>query len=157
MRSRQAYELAKLILTGKYIPIIGAGKTRWNNLNVADLSNLFLLLTEAAASKKLDGELWGSKGYYIVEAGEHNWAELAEKLAAEAKKQGYVGDLEKKSLAREAAMDQAGFQAISWGLNSRARAERAGRLLGWKPIAATLDQEVPNIVRDEHSRLAEGA
>jgi nucleoside-diphosphate-sugar epimerase len=141
-------------LTGKYIPVVGSGKARWNNVHVHDLSQLFLLLTEAAASSKTDGELWGAKGYYLAENGEHLWTDLAEKIAKEAEKMGYVGSLEKQSLSKEKALDQAGFEAVSWGFNSRGKAERARKLVGWKPSAPSIEDEVPNIIKDEYERLS---
>nr|OQO28300.1 hypothetical protein B0A51_03919 [Rachicladosporium sp. CCFEE 5018] len=153
VRSRQAYELTKLILNEKYIPVIGEGKARWNHIHVADLAQLFLLLVEAAAAKKLDAELWGEKGYYLCESGEHLWTELAVKIAKDAEALGYVKDPQKKSLARQAALDVAGFEAISWGLNSRGKAIRAGKLLGWKPTSPSIEDEAPNFVKDEYERL----
>ncbi|KAK3627753.1 hypothetical protein LTR56_000253 [Elasticomyces elasticus] len=153
VRSRQAYELTKLILKEKYIPVIGEGKSRWNHIHVADLAQLFLLLVEAAAANKLDDELWGKKGYYLCESGEHVWTELAQKIAKDAEKAGFVNKLEKKPLARQAALDVAGFEAISWGLNSRGKAVRAGKLLGWKPTAPSIEDDAPNFVKDEHERL----
>lgn len=157
VRSRQAYELTKLILEGKYIPVIGAGKARWNHVHVADLSQLFLLLVEVAAANKLDDELWGEKGYYLCESGEHVWTELAEKIAKDAEEAGYVKDPQKKDLARQAALDVAGFEAISWGLNSRGKALRAGKLLGWKPTAPSIEKEAPSFVEDEYKRLNGGS
>ncbi|KAK0353607.1 hypothetical protein LTR91_018754 [Friedmanniomyces endolithicus] len=157
VRSRQAYELTKLILNEKYIPVIGAGKARWNHVHVSDLSQLFLLLVEAAAAQKLDAELWGQRGYYLCENGEHVWTELAEKIARDAEGLGFVKKLEKKDLARQAALDVAGFEAVSWGLNSRGKAERARKLLGWSPTAKSIEQEAPNIVKDEHARLTGGS
>ncbi|KAK0312206.1 hypothetical protein LTR01_003120 [Friedmanniomyces endolithicus] len=157
VRSRQAYELTKLILNEKYIPVIGAGKARWNHIHVSDLSQLFLLLVEAAAAYKLDAELWGARGYYLCESGEHVWTELAEKIAKDAEELGFVKKLEKKDLARQAALDVAGFEAVSWGLNSRGKAERARKLLGWKPKAKSIEEEAPNIVKDEHARLMGGS
>jgi hypothetical protein len=120
---------------------------------VHDLSQLFLLLVEAAAASKTDSELWGAKGYYLAENGEHLWTDLAERIAKEAEKMGYVGSLEKQALSKEKALDQAGFEAVSWGLNSRGKAERAKRLLGWAPSAPSIEAEVPSIIKDEHERL----
>lgn len=82
-RGRQAYELAKLILQKGYAPIIGKGKARWNNVHIADLSAVFVKLVEAAVGDQLSAEkaeLWGAKGYYIVESGEHEWGTLSRKI-----------------------------------------------------------------------------
>ena len=154
-RSRQAYELAKFILQNKYIPIIGGGKARWNNVHVSDLASLFVLLTEAALSNPSDPDpqLWGSKGYLLVENGEHVWADLARLMGRKAEELGYVKDLNEGQLGKEKALEVAGFEAVSWGLNSRGKAERARKVLGWEPKANSLEEEVENILRDEKARL----
>lgn len=153
-RGRQTYELTKLILTKQYIPIIGAGKARWNHIHVADLSRLFLLLVEAAVAGDVRDELWGEQGYMLIESGEHWWAELAEEIANQAGEIGYVdAKLEKRALEREAAIEQAGFEAESWGLNSRGKAERANKTLGWKPSAPSLLDSVRGMIEEEHERL----
>jgi nucleoside-diphosphate-sugar epimerase len=147
------YELTKLILSAKYVPIIGEGKARWNNVHIEDLSNAYLLLAEAAVSQRLDPGLWGAQGYYLTENGEHLWSDIAVKIGQKAEKHGFVHDLKQKTLSREAALEQAGFEAESWGMNSRGKAERARRLLGWKPSAPSLEDELDNIIQLEHQRL----
>lgn len=156
-RGRQVYELAKLILTAQYIPIIGAGKARWNHIHVANLSDVYVRLVEAAVSKRTDPELWGAKGYYFTESGEHVWGELAESIGRQAAKMGFIKEEpQKQALDREKAIEQAGFEAESWGLNSRGKAERAAEVLGWKPSAPSLLDEIPAILKSEHARLNKG-
>ncbi|KAH4041032.1 hypothetical protein HBI26_078980 [Parastagonospora nodorum] len=153
-RSRQAYELAHLVLTGKYVPIIGQGKARWNNVHVADLVQLFVLLTEAAVNNNTDSELWNEKGYYLVENGEHLWADLARLMGKRAHELGLVDKkLEENSLGKEKAIDQAGFEAVSWGFNSRGKAVRAKKVVGWEPKAPSIEDTVDEILKDEKSRL----
>lgn len=158
VRGRQVYELAKLILTGQYIPIIGAGKARWNHVHVYDLSEVYVKLVEAAVAGKTDTELWGAKGYYFVESGEHVWGELSEQIGRKAEELGLVKKgLEKQALNREKAIEQAGFEAESWGLNSRSKGERAKNVLAWKPTAPSLEDEIPEILKQERERLNEKA
>ncbi|KAF2120563.1 hypothetical protein BDV96DRAFT_538759 [Lophiotrema nucula] len=152
-RSRQAYELAKFILTNKYIPIIGGGKARWNNIHVADLADLFVLLTEKAASSDNSSDLWGEKGYFLAENGEHVWADLSRLMGKKAEELGYAKDLKEDALGKDAALKAAGFEAISWGLNSRGKAERARKVLGWKPQRPSLEDEAQGILKDEKERL----
>jgi nucleoside-diphosphate-sugar epimerase len=109
------YELSKLILSANYIPIIGEGKARWNNVHVADLSDLYVLLCEAAVAQKLDAEIWGPRGYYLAENGEHLWSDIAKMIGKQAEQMGYIKSPETKTLSRDAALDQAGFEAESWG------------------------------------------
>ena len=147
------YELAKLVLEKGYIPIIGDGKARWNSVHVEDLSQVLLLLTERAAAKDTNAELWGAKGYILVENGEHVWGDLARKVGAEAAKLGYISEPKEGSLGKDQAIDQAGFEAVSWGLNSRGVARRARKHLGWSPTKPSIEEEVPNILKDEKQRL----
>lgn len=155
-RGRQVYELAKLILTKKYIPIIGEGKARWNAVHVADLSAVFRLLVEKAVAGDQNDEIWGAKGYMFTENGEFVWGDLSRHVGAEAEKLGYVKDLKEGSLDKDEAIKQAGFEAVSWGLNSRGKAERARKYLGWKPSRQSIEDEAQNILREEHERLTSG-
>lgn len=167
-RSRQAYELARLILEAEFIPIVGEGKARWDHVHVFDLSRVYLLLAEAAAAAvggKKEGmgdatgeeerEMWGERGYYFVPGGRHVWGEVAEAMGRQAEVMGLVGDkkLEKAGLSREKAMEQAGFQAVSWGLNSQGRGERAAKVLGWRPEGPGLYEEIPRILSEEAERM----
>lgn len=152
-RSRQVYELTKLILASQYIPIVGEGKARWNNIHVADLANVYLLLCEAAVSQRLDADMWGGNVYYLVERDEHLWSDIAVQIGQEAEKKGYAKGLEKKTLSREVALEQAGFEAESWGMNSRGKALRARKVLDWKPSAPSLEDSIPEIVESEYQRL----
>lgn len=152
-RGRQTYEMAKLILDKKFIPVVGAGKTRWNHTHVADVSQVFLLLVEAAAKHDDNPEMWNDKGYYLVEQGEHVWADLARLMGAKAVEQKLLSSVEEKSLGKDAAMDVAGFEALSWGLNSRGKALRAGKLLDWSPKERSLESEVPTMLESEYKLL----
>jgi nucleoside-diphosphate-sugar epimerase len=152
-RSRQAYAMAKLILSQNFIPIVGEGKTRWNNVHVADLADLFCLLVEKAVAMDLSDEIWGPKGYMLAENGEHMWSDLARLMGKEAVKLGYLSDPKEAPLSKDGALDAAGFEAVSWGLNSRGNAERARKFLGWKPTRPSIEEEVPTILKEEHARL----
>ncbi|KAJ9606467.1 hypothetical protein H2200_009428 [Cladophialophora chaetospira] len=152
-RGRQVYELAKLILQKEYTPIVGEGKARWNNIHVADLSEVFLLLLDKAVSKNTSDEIWGPKGYMLTENGEHMWSDLARAISKEALQRGYISGAKEDSLSKDAALEQAGFEAVSWGLNSRGKAERARKFLGWNPTRPSVESEIPNILSEERERL----
>lgn len=100
--------------------MIGEGKARWNNVHVNDLADLYVLLVEKAVEGDKSEELWGEKGYYLAENGEHVWKELAGVMGRKAEELGFVrGKLEEKSLGKDEAVEVAGFEAVSWGLNSK--------------------------------------
>ncbi|KAI1866555.1 hypothetical protein JX265_007856 [Neoarthrinium moseri] len=153
-RSRQAYELGSLILKKGYAPIIGQGKARWNSVHVHDLSDAFVLLAEAAAAGNLSEELWGAKGYHLAENGEFVWGELSKAMAKEAYELGYLkAEPAEEKLSRDEAFEIADFQAVSWGLNSRGKAERLRKTLGWKPHRQSIEDEIPEILKSEKARL----
>jgi nucleoside-diphosphate-sugar epimerase len=146
--------LAKLILTKGIVPEVGQGKARWNVVHVADLADLFVLLTEKALSgdANVSLELWGTKGYYLAENGEIVWAELAKKMGDKAKELGYVGALKEQVVQKDDAVGLAGLEAYSWGVNSRGKSERARRLLSWTP-QKLIENEIEALLTDEKARL----
>lgn len=145
--------MSRVTLQLQKAPIIGAGQSYWNNVHVHDLSDLFTLLAEAAIAGKNDDGLWGSKAYYLAENGEHCWGDIARLVAQSAAKQGYIPEAKAKQIDIETARKLAGFESFSWGLNSRGRAQRARKLLGWKPYRPSLEEELPGIVQSEWRRL----
>ncbi|KAL2841005.1 hypothetical protein BJY01DRAFT_14656 [Aspergillus pseudoustus] len=157
LRGRQVYELTSFILKEKFTPVIGKGLARWNNVHVYDLSRLFGNLVKAAIdpARKDDKEIWGEKGYFLAENGEHVWGDLAKLIGEQAFKEGFLKHQpEVKALSFEEAVNTpAGFEAGSWGLNSRARALRGKKVLGWVPQEQSIQDEVPNIIKSEASRL----
>lgn len=152
MRGRQVYEMAKIVLKSQSIPIVGSGKARWNNVHVHDLSDVYLLLVEAAAAAKLSEEIWGAKGYFIVENDEHSWSDVARQMGRAAEKLQFGQDLKERTI-KEPKKEPAGFEVLSWGLNSRAKSGRAQRFLGWQPKACSLYDELPRILEQEHARI----
>jgi hypothetical protein len=80
---------------------------------------------------------------------------LAKSIGEQASKEGFLKEKpEVKSLSFDEAVNSpAGFEAASWGLNSRGRALRGRKVLGWEPKEQSIEDEVPNILRAEASRL----
>lgn len=74
-KSRQVYVLAEMALKRGQTPILGKGLTEWDNVNIHDLSDLFVLLVEVAIKSKagetkdIDAELWNERGYFLAENG----------------------------------------------------------------------------------------
>lgn len=157
-RGRQVYELASFILKEQYCPRIGKGLSRWNNVHVHDLSKVFELLVQAALdpSARNNPEIWGARGYYLTENGEHVWGDLSAAIGEEAFRQGLMkgGAPELRGWSiDEAVNSSAGFEAASWGMNSRGVAARAKKVLGWRPRERSLIEELPDIVRSEAARM----
>ncbi|KAH7355009.1 hypothetical protein BKA65DRAFT_452177 [Rhexocercosporidium sp. MPI-PUGE-AT-0058] len=150
-RSRQVYNLAKTTLEQGQAPQLGKGLSEWNNVNVHDLSELFVLLAEAAIANKpdMDEKLWGKDGYFLAENGHHVWGEVSKQVGEAAFKKGYINEKSTKSMSPDEAKEVAGFEALSWGLNSKGFAKRARKYLDWKPTGRSLKDEIPFIVDSE--------
>ncbi|KAH8173706.1 NAD(P)H-binding domain-containing protein [Sarocladium implicatum] len=156
-RGRQVYELTSFILKEQYCPLIGKGLAKWNHVHIFDLSSMIELLVTAALdpARKDDAEIWGPKGYMLAENGEHTWGQVSEMIGKEVQAQGLSkGQLETKELSYdEAVKSPAGFEAASWGMNSRATAVRARKVLGWAPKEEGLSEAIPAIVKSEANLL----
>ena len=109
-RSRQIPGLAETTLEKGFGPIIGAGKTEWDNVHVHDLSSLIVLLSQRAASSTTenDEEIWGPKGYFFAENGTHKWSEISTVIAKEAKSKGLIKSDETKVLDVDEAQEKIG-------------------------------------------------
>ncbi|KAI9825086.1 MAG: hypothetical protein M1832_001406 [Thelocarpon impressellum] len=151
-RSYQLPELVRHTLErGKGFQI-GAGKTYWNHVHVRDLSRLFLRLVEEAA--KGGGEAtWGKDGYYFAESGELVWGHISERVAVEARKQGFIktDDVDSVDAGEDDKLSPIHFAL--WGANSRSRAERVRKLLGWVPKEKRPEDEIPEQIQIEAKRL----
>lgn len=133
---------------------MGEGKARWNNVHIEDLSEVFRLLVNAAVEKKSELDIWGPKGYVFTENGEHVWGDLARRFGKTAEKLGFIKEgVEEYALGKDEALEVAGFEAVSWGLNSRGKAMRAREVLGWRPVKGSIEEHVEEILGDERKRL----
>ncbi|KAL3419777.1 nucleoside-diphosphate-sugar epimerase [Phlyctema vagabunda] len=157
-RSRQVYDLAKITLQNGQAPQLGKGLTEWDNVHIHDLSALFVLVAENAASmQQADGsdyaEIWGPKGYFLAENGHHVWGKIAQRVGEIAFEKGYIKEKNTKPMSLEEAQEAAGLEAVSWGLNSKGYAKRARKFLGWKPQGDSLEDELETIVVGEAKKL----
>ncbi|TVY60806.1 Uncharacterized protein LSUE1_G008355 [Lachnellula suecica] len=154
-RSRQVYNLVKATLEKGQAPQLGKGLTEWDNVHVHDLSALFVLLAEAAVANKpeLDSKLWGKEGYFLAENGHHVWGEVSKEVGEVAFEKGYIKEKGVAAMGTEEAKEKYGFEALSWGLNSKGFAKRARKYLGWKPEGRSLKDEIPYIVESEAKAL----
>lgn len=112
---------------------------------------MFILLVEAAVNKNLSTDLWGKYGYFFTENGSHVWGDVAHKMAKVANEKGYIPSPEIQVLSKQEADEIAGFQVVSHGLNSKGKARRARKFLGWVP-KERLDDEISTII-DSEARL----
>ena len=152
-KSKQVYYLAQFTFQQGQAPQVGRGLTEWDNVNVHDLSDLFVLLVEAALSGKDDPEVWGANGYFLAENGHHVWGEVCKEVGEAAYKQGYIKTKELNAMDSGKAKGEAVVQLRTLGLNSKGFAKRARKILGWKPTGKTLKECIPDIVDGEAQSL----
>jgi hypothetical protein len=114
-----------------------------------------VLLVEAAIANKpeLDSKIWGKEGYFLAENGHHVWGELSKQVGEYAYEKGYIKEKGVQAMDPDEASTQAGFEALSWGMNSKGYAKRARKYLGWKPKGPSLKDEIPGIVDGEAELL----
>ncbi|KAF5662292.1 nucleoside diphosphate sugar epimerase [Fusarium heterosporum] len=129
-----------------YTPYVGAGTTEWDHVHVEDLADLFKKCVEASQdpSKKDHPEIWGKRAYYFTRNGEHKYKDLAEWIAEEAHRQGYIPEPKTQSITFEYAT---GYKAgLVWGINSKGEAERAKKYLGWERKGPSLKETIAEAV-----------
>ncbi|KAM5355510.1 hypothetical protein ACJ41O_002156 [Fusarium nematophilum] len=153
--SIQVPNLARAALELGYAPVVGAGKTEWDNVNIDDLADLFGKFVDAAQdpSKRDDPEIFGRNAYFFARAAEHRWADVAAWIADEAQRQGYLAEKTVKSVPLEVVAKTKLVAAESWGANSKGEAERAKKYLGWEPKGAPLKETIAEVVAVEAKKL----
>lgn len=151
-RGHQVYELSRCTIVSQTGFKVGAGRTYWTNVHIHDLSNLYLKLVEAAVDGGKDIS-WGTNAYYFAENGEHIWGEVSQAVASAAQEQGFIPSDVVVEVSAEKANELSPWGGVGWGANSRGRAIRARKTLGWVPNGPSLKDEIPSIVRSEAERL----
>ncbi len=108
---------------------IGAGENIWSTVHIDDVAGVYLLALEAARA--------GS--FFYVENGEATLKSIVESIARL-----LGGKRSPESWSIDAAVAEWGPQAawFSLGGNSRVSAEKARKMLGWKPAGADLVHEI---------------
>ncbi|CAD0091682.1 unnamed protein product, partial [Aureobasidium vineae] len=131
---------------------VGAGKTFWTQIHVHDLSDLYLKLVEAASNGG-GSATWNDEGYYFCEAGDLVWGEVAHQVAKSAHKQGFLKDDQVIEYSASEVEKIKPFGSALWGCNSRCRAIRAGKLLGWEASSPSLKEDIDATVLAEAKKL----
>ena len=106
------------------VRVVGLGLNRWSTVHIDDLVDLYRLALERGRAG----------AFYFAENGEASFAEIGAAIAARLK----LGAVE--PLAAESAAAQWGEARafFTYGSNSRVRAVRARRELGWQPRHASV-------------------
>lgn len=152
-RSVQVYEMTKAALVRHKGFVVNEGVNLWTEVHVQDLSNVFLALVTAALSPDGGKATWNDKGYYFAESGEFSWGDVGKQIAKLAFDKKLINSADVDHVSKEEADKMTGFGSYLWGTNSRCKAIRANKLLGWTPKEKSLLDLLPEIVDDEARRL----
>lgn len=101
------------------VRVVGSGVNRWSNVHIDDVVALYLLALDQAPAG----------AFYFVENGEASYAEIG---AAIARRLG-LGPVQSWTVEEAAAAWGRRAAQYTFGSNSRVRAARARRELGWRP------------------------
>lgn len=151
-RSIQVPKATEGMLKEKRGFVIGKGKNVWHQIHVHDLSDLYLLLGEAAANGGPPAT-WNDQGYYLAENGSFVWGDVLQAVTKELHKRGFVSSPEAENASVEDAQKFFPKSHYYVGTNSRGESLRGKKLLGWKPHRESLVDNVPHIVDVEAKRL----
>lgn len=108
---------------------IGPGENRWSNVHIDDVVSLYALVLERAPPG----------AFYFAENGENSIRELCEAIS---RMLGFGGRTEPMTVEEAAAEWGEGAANDSMGSNSRVRAVRARRELGWRPQGRSVIEEI---------------
>lgn len=151
-RSAQVYMGAKCILQQKKGFMPGKGENVWHEVHVQDLSNLYHLLGEAAASGG-GKATWDEQGYYLAENGAFAWGDIFRQLTKIAHNMDLIPSDDCPGLEPSALSSLQPHGDLMWGTNSRGISQRGKSLLGWKPVQKGLMELLPSIVEGEAKAL----
>jgi nucleoside-diphosphate-sugar epimerase len=152
-KSIQVYRMARAVLQrGKGFQV-EEGNNIWTQVHVQDLSDVYVSLVTASLSPGGGKATWNEEGYYFAEAGYFRWGDIAKAVARTAKDKGLIPTAEIDNISTEEADKLTNAGSYLWGMNSRARALRANKLLGWTPKQKSLLDLVPDIVDGEAREL----
>jgi len=137
---RLSIQVPKLIAVAKKYSVgkhVGPGENVWSNVHIDDLVPLYLMVLENAPA--------GS--FYFAENGENSLRDVAASIS---RMLGYGGKTEPMTMEQAIAEFGEVGAKYSFGSNSRVRAARARKELGWKPTGRTMLDDI------EHGSYAKG-
>ncbi|TVY42566.1 hypothetical protein LSUB1_G001216 [Lachnellula subtilissima] len=150
--SGQVHQMMQLALKKKQAVMLGSGSGIWNRIHILDLSRLYYLLVRAILDHKSDLPR-GKTGYYFAENGFQSWKSIAEKIGRAGKAVGAFETNQVTSIELQHAADVFFNGNVRdaegvLGSNSRTKADRARRVLGWSPESGEeeFDSEIVKVV-----------
>jgi nucleoside-diphosphate-sugar epimerase len=152
-RSIQGPDMAKAVLKrGKGFQV-GEGKNIWTQVHVQDLSEVYLGLVTSALQPGGGKATWNDEGFYFAENGEFVWGDVAQKIAKICADKKLIDTAELDSVDEQEANGLRMAGAYLWGTNSRCKAIRANKLLGWQPKQKSFVDTLSDVVDEEAKAL----
>ncbi|KAL0942693.1 nad dependent epimerase dehydratase family protein [Colletotrichum truncatum] len=148
-RSVQIPALVEATLKRKRGVQVGKGLSRWGNVHVEDVSQLFAKLVEKAVEGKSNAQVWNENGLYLTGVGEISFGEISKLVATAASKKGLIPSDEVEVLGPEEANTVLPHGAVLFGTNARSEALRGKEVVGWAPAGESLQDEIPKAVERE--------
>lgn len=152
--SLQVYKYSAATLKRGKGFIINDGTNIWTESHIRDLSNVFLGLVTSALEPNNGKATWNEDGYYFSETGTFAWGDIGKAIAKIAHEKKLIDTNEVDVITTEDADKLLPFGSYLWGTNSRCQAQRASKVLGWKPQEKSLMDLLPDIVEGEAKKLA---
>jgi len=129
---RESIQVPRLIALARKHGVarhVGRGENIWSNVHIDDLVSLYLLAFEKAPAG----------AFYYAENGENSYREIAEAISRMLR---FGGRTQPMPIAEAVAELGESAALFSFGSNSRVRAVRARRELGWMPKGRALLDEI---------------
>lgn len=122
---------------------LGSGSNIWHNVHVQDLSQMYLLLAEAAADEGGNAS-WNNEGYYLAENGKYVQHEMLQLVAQVAHNKWLIPSPDIRFLSPSEAGTISPWLKIMLGADSQGGAIRAKKLLDWVPQMPSFEEEIPS-------------
>ncbi|KAE8332464.1 hypothetical protein BDV39DRAFT_189097 [Aspergillus sergii] len=147
-RSIQLPRMLRVFLTRGRAFTINDNKNVWNMIHTQDISEMYVLLTEAAVDQR-SGDLWDEFGYYFCEQGTFIWGDVIRQVARLGHRKGLFDSPEPESLTTEQVSQFWFGGQMNVSSTSLGSAQRASKLLGWSPEARSIFEDLERALDDE--------
>lgn len=151
-RSIQLPRMLNVFLRRRNAFTIKGNKNVWNMIHTQDISEMYVLLTEAAVDQR-PGDLWDQYGYYFSEQGTFVWGDVIREIAKLGHQKGYFDSPEPELLTNEQVSRFWGGGQMNVSSTSLGSAQRASNLLGWAPQSRSIFSDLERTLDFEAALL----
>lgn len=151
-RSIQLPRMLNVFLRRRRAFTIKDNKNVWNMIHTQDISEMYVLLTEAAVDQR-PGDLWDEYGYYFSEQGEFVWGDVIREAARIGYQKGLFDSPVPESLTNEQVSRFWFGGQMNVSSTSLGSAQRASKLLGWKPTSRNIFEDIDRTLDAEAKLL----